>query len=46
LIIFPAFLLLALAGKHSRTFHYTYLTFSLALLGLLLARFAMWYWVA
>lgn len=46
LIIFPAFFLLALAGKHSRTFHYAYLAFNLALLGLLLARFSMWYWVA
>ena len=46
LVIFPAFFLLALAGRNWRIIHYSYLAFSLPLLGLLLARFVLWYWAS
>jgi Dolichyl-phosphate-mannose-protein mannosyltransferase len=45
LIIFPAFMLLALAGKRWTWLHYLYLAISLPLGGLLLARLALNYWV-
>jgi hypothetical protein len=46
LIIFPAFLLLALAGRRWPFFHYLYLGIGLPLLGLFLARYALNYWVS
>ncbi len=46
LIIFPAFFLLAKAGKRSPVFHYTYLVFCLLLAGGLLTRFILFFWVA
>ncbi len=46
LIIFPAFFLLALAGRRWPSFNRFYFMFSLPLMGLLVARFTMGYWVA
>jgi len=46
LIIFPAFFLLAKAGKRSQIFHYSYLVFCLLLAGGLLTRFILFFWVA
>jgi hypothetical protein len=46
LIIFPAFLLLALLGRRWPFFHYLYLCLNLPLLGIFLARYALNYWVA
>lgn len=46
LVLFPLFMVLALAGQRWRWFHYGYLYTSLLLLGLFFARFANWYWVA
>lgn len=46
LIAFPAFMLLALAGRRWPLFHKTYLFICLPLLGLLVTRFVLNYWVA
>lgn len=46
LLVFPAFIGLALLGERYRVLHYTYLIGAALLLGLLFARFANWYWVA
>lgn len=46
LLIFPAFIVLAWYGLRWRIVHYTYLLAGILMLGLLLARFANWYWVA
>lgn len=46
LIIFPVFLLLALAGRRWPFFNYLYLGLCLPLLGIFLARYALNYWVA
>ncbi|NWJ95831.1 MAG: hypothetical protein HXX20_08625 [Chloroflexi bacterium] len=46
LLIFPAFLLLALLGRRWPLFHYLYLGLNLPLLGIFLARYALNYWVA
>jgi hypothetical protein len=46
LIIFPAFIIMALAGQRSRWFKQAYFAFSLPILGLLVARFVLGYWVA
>ncbi len=46
MIAFPAYFLLALLGRRSKVFHYSYLGLSLPLLGLFLTRFALNYWVA
>jgi len=45
LILFPAFILLARAGRRPWV-HYLILTLSFLLLGLYTIRFANWYWVA
>ncbi|HEX2910638.1 MAG TPA: mannosyltransferase family protein [Chloroflexia bacterium] len=46
LIIFPAFFLLAQAGKRWPVVHYLYLFFSLPLLIFLSVSFTLWYWIA
>ncbi len=46
LLVFPAFMGLALLGERWRFLHYAYLIGATLLLGLLFARFANWYWVA
>ncbi len=46
LLGFPAFVVLACYGARWKVLHYTYLLSAALLLGLLLARFANWYWVA
>jgi Gpi18-like mannosyltransferase len=46
LLSFPSFILLARLGQRWPLFNYTYLGLSLALLGLLVARFTLGYWVA
>jgi hypothetical protein len=46
LLVFPAFIGLALLGERWRALHYIYLFGATLLLGLLFARFANWYWVA
>ncbi|PZR98899.1 MAG: hypothetical protein DLM69_08060, partial [Candidatus Chloroheliales bacterium] len=45
-VLFPAFMLLGLAGARSRTFHLVWLLLSVMLLALYFIRFANWYWVA
>ncbi len=46
LVLFPMFMVLALLGRRWRWLHYMYIYTVLLLLGLFLARFANWYWVA
>ncbi|MBN9391196.1 MAG: hypothetical protein J0I20_24420 [Chloroflexi bacterium] len=46
LLSFPSFVLLARWGQRSPLFNYCYLGLSLALAGLLVARFTLGYWVA
>jgi hypothetical protein len=46
LILFPAFLVLALAGKRSPAFHYFYIVLSIALLAIFFSKFSLWYWLA
>ncbi len=46
LVLFPAFMLLGLAGAKSRTFNLVWLLLSVMLLALFFMRFANWYWVA
>jgi hypothetical protein len=46
LLVFPAFIGLAILGERWRFLHYIYLLGAALLLGLLFARFANWYWVA
>ncbi len=46
LIIFPAFFLLALAGRRWNFFHNLYFFAGLAMTGLLVARFTLGYWVS
>jgi Dolichyl-phosphate-mannose-protein mannosyltransferase len=46
LFIFPAFFLLALAGRRHLFFHYTYLVFCFVMYGALMTRFILWHWVA
>lgn len=46
LLSFPSFILLARLGQRWRLFNYCYLGLSLAMLGMLVARFTLGYWVA
>ncbi len=46
LLSFPSFVLLARWGQRSPVFNYCYLGLNLAVLGLLVARFTLSYWVA
>lgn len=46
LLSFPSFILLARLGQRWRLFNYCYLGLSLAVAGLLVARFTLGYWVA
>jgi hypothetical protein len=46
LLSFPSFVLLARWGQRSPLFNYCYLGLNLAILGLLVARFTLGYWVA
>jgi hypothetical protein len=45
-VLFPAFMLLGMAGARSRTFHLVWLLISVMLLALYFIRFANWFWVA